>query len=64
MNELVKFMFSNWVNWVLVLITLFILTLMITSALRILIETALPKAFDAMCLRYFVVKNAKQRENC
>lgn len=60
MNELIKFAFTDWINFFLVLITGFILYMGILSGIRIIIETAIPKGFELCCKHFFTMKSASE----
>lgn len=59
MNELIKLWFnSGLVNYLLVMLTILILTMMIFSAIRVILEISIPKAYKECIGYYFIVKNA------
>lgn len=60
MNELIKFLFTDWINYFLVLVTGFLIYMAIITGIRVILETAIPKAFELCCKHYYTMKNASE----
>lgn len=60
MNELVKFLFTDWINYFLVLVTGFLIYMAIISGIRVILETSIPKCFEICSKHYYTMKNASE----
>jgi hypothetical protein len=61
MNTLINLWFnSGWVNWFLIMLTIFILWILILGSIRIIIETSIPKAFTECAKIYLSIVKAAE----